>query len=149
MVTIQRERLTPDLVKELRPLAIANHAAVRRVGSLDPDWMELHRLDRGDAMAVVVLRVDGLAVGYVAHVATRQHLTGEVWATCLALFVDECFSDLAWRLVRAAEGLARKAGAVVVAYNAPQGGDAARFLQALRYQPAEVVLTKRLDAATG
>lgn len=141
---ISREPLTPALVAELRSMMLANRDAVPGYAPLDPNWSELSRLDRGDAMAVVVARVDGLAVGYVAHIASRQHLTGEVWAMCAALFVDPCFGEMAWRMVRHSEDLARLAGAVVVAYNVPPDSPAARFLEAMRYTTAEVVLQRRL-----
>lgn len=144
---IAREPLTPALITELKPLLLANRDAV--LIDCSPDWGELSRLDRGDAMAVVVLRVEGHAVGYVAHIANRHHLQSEIWATCVALYVDPKHSGHAWRLIREGERLARLAGAAVVTYNVPVGGKAARFLAAMRYEERELVLARRLDARPG
>ena len=141
---IARERLTPELVRELRPLVIANHQAAEVAAPLDPQWSMLAHLDAGDAMAVVVARVEGAAVGYVAHLANRDQISGEVSAVCLAIYLDPAHRGMARGLLRVAEDLARAAGAAAISYNLPRDSSALPFFALQGYHPLEVVASKRL-----
>jgi GNAT superfamily N-acetyltransferase len=142
---ISREHLTPDLLAELRPLVIANHAATGSEAPLDPQWEALAGLDAGDAMAVVVARIEGRAVGYVAHVMHRHQLYGERWATCVAVYLEPAHRGLARGLISEAERLAYEAGAHMVTYGVPTNRPAA-FLWHQGYTAVETVMGKRLRA---
>ncbi len=142
---IAREPLTPELLAELRPLILANHDATGRPSPLDPDWIGLADLERGDALCLIVARsAGGQAVGYVAHLMINHPLYRERWAQCVAVYLDPAHRALARALVSQAEEMAKGAGAAVVTYSVPRASRAAAFLHAIGYPCMEQVMAKRV-----
>ena len=143
MPDITIEPLTPDLVRELRPLIVANHKESGAVEHLDPNWSMLEKLNKGDAMCLQVARVDGFAVGYLAQAMNHSHVSRDLVATVLAVYLDPGHRWMARRLLAAAEQVARDAGASAFTFAVP-GGRIADWLKVCGYERAEVVMRKKL-----
>lgn len=141
--TIDLESLTPDLVRELRPLIVANHAASGAKEDLDPPWSRLSELDARHAMALLVARVDGFAVGYLAQVMNHSHLNNALAASVVAVYVDPGHRSLAARLLHRAEQVAKDGGAASFSVAVP-GGKVAEWLTLMGYERTEVVMRKKL-----
>jgi GNAT superfamily N-acetyltransferase len=137
------ETLTPDLVRELRPLIVANHKESGAVEDLNPDWSMLEKLSKGFAMCLQVARVDGFAVGYLAQAMNHSHVSRDLVATVLAVYLDPGHRWMARRLLAAAEQAARDAGASAFTFAVP-GGRIADWLTVCGYEQVEVVLRKKL-----
>lgn len=140
-ISIARERFTPALLAELRPLILANHAATGSKAPLDPQWDLFAEHDRGEALALVVCRYGDKAVGYAAQAMHEHQFYGERWAICLAIYIDQPFRRYFPDLLHSMEALAEEAGAACVSFNLPPS-KAAAFLRS-GYQMTEVVVTKR------
>lgn len=137
---ITRQTLTQALLLELDPLIRANHAAAETGAPLAPDWWQLARM----GLWLWVVRVDGRAVGYCAHVVSRHPFAGEQWATCAAVYLDPAHRGLVRQMVRQIER--DLAGQVaVITYSVPHLSRAGAFFEAMGYPCAELVMQKRLE----
>ena len=143
-VAIQREPLTGTIKAELFDLARANHAASGYPGPFAPQFRIFAELEKAGALCLIVARVDGVPVGYCVHAATINHVTGELHANCLAIYLEPEHLILARSLVREAERLAREAGCVAVTFAVPHLTRTGAFFEAIGYECAEVVMCKRL-----
>ncbi len=137
---ITREPLTIALFDELRPLIEANHKAANVDGPLDfQPWVL-----QGMQPQVWVVRDDGKAVGYCAHIIAPNPITAERWAVCLAIYVDPKHRALARALVKQIEHDVR-GDVVVVTYSVPHLSNAGAFLEVVcEYQCRELVMAKRI-----
>lgn len=144
VATVQREPLTSTVKAELYDLARANHAATGHPGPFAPQWETFAELDASGALCLLVARVDGVPVGYCVHAATIGHVTGEMCALCLAVYLDPAHRVLARPMVRAAETLAREAGCTSVTFAVPHMSRAGSFFEAIGYECAELVMRKGL-----
>lgn len=144
-VLISREPLAPDLVQELQPLILANHAATGCPEPADPQWPVFYQIAGEGALCLLVVRIDGRAVGYCAHAAIRNHGTGSLHAVCLAIYLDPAHRDLAKGLVREAERCAREAGCGAISFAVPHLSNAGAFFETVMgYECLELVMGKRL-----
>jgi hypothetical protein len=142
--TLARESFTPTLLAELKPLILANHMATGSDAPLDPDWLAIEHLNRGDALALVVARFNDKPVGYLAQVMQNHTLYGERWAQCLAIYLAPIHRRHFKELADFAESLAIGGGAAVISYNLPSVRSAQPFVR-MGYRMPEVVVTKRLE----
>lgn len=143
VVTFFPRPLTPDLVRELKHLIVANHAEVGGA-PLDPQWSTLYQMHAHKALRIVVACVDGVAVGYCAHLVTVHPLHGELWATSVAVYLAPTWRRLARDLILAAELHLKESGVGVVAWGVPEGSPGQRMLQRMGYGSPEVTLRKRV-----
>lgn len=141
---IDRETLTPQLAKQLRPLIEANHAATGRAEPVSPEWPAIYEAECHGALCLLVARVDGLAVGYCAHAAIRNHGTGLLNAVCLAIYLDPSHRSLARSLVARAEEYAKAAGCAAISFHVPHMSRAGAFFEAIGYDCAELVMMRGL-----
>ncbi len=140
---LAREPFTPALLAELKPLILANHEATGSDAPLNPDWLAIEHLNRGEAMALMVARYDDRAVGYCAQVMHTHQLYGERWAVCLAIYLVPAHRRSFQWLIDGMEDLARSGGASVLSYNLPSEMNFRAF-ERMGYDRTEVVMTKRL-----
>ncbi len=142
-ITIERRPLNPDIVTELKHLIVANHAEVGGA-PLDPQWMTLYQMHVNRALKLFVVYVDGVAVGYCAHLVTVHPLHGELWSHSVAVYLVPAWRRLARRLVEEVEAALKADGVAWVAWGVPEGSPGLRMLRRLGYGMPEVTLRKRV-----
>lgn len=100
--------------------------------------------------AVFVLEVEGLIIGFLAAMASPNHLTGHLAATEVALYVDPGYRlGRVWRdLVEAFEVWAAQEGADTTQLIEPTGVPVGRLYRRCGYVPLETVWTRRLEVRT-
>ncbi len=140
---LAREPFTPTLLAELKPLILANHMATGSDAPLDPDWLAIEHLNRGEALVLVVARFNDRAVGYAAQVMHNHQLYGERWAVCLAIYLEPKHRRHFQALSVTMECLAINGGAAAISYSLPSVRSAQPFVR-MGYRMPEVVVTKRL-----
>jgi len=142
-VTINVERLNPDLLAELKPLIQANHEATKSGLPLNPDWELFDHLDSGDALVLVVVRHKGKAVGYCAQTCYYHQSCGDRWATCVAIYLAPAYRRHFQALITEMERLAKDAGAKRITYGLPPSANKNAFFR-FGYCVSEVTVCKEL-----
>ena len=141
---IQRESLASLHNSTFFDLARANHKATGHPGPFAPQWDTFAQLEGDGALCLLVARHDGRPVGYCVHAAMTNHVTGELVAYCLAIYLDPAHRTLARALVREAERMAKLAGCVTITFSVPHMARTGAFFEAVGYDCAEIVMRKTL-----
>lgn len=129
----------------LERMGKANHEATEHPGEYVPQWSILEQLEQSGALCVLVAVADGVAVGYCIHAAMRSHVTGELHATCLAIYLEPAYRGMAKALVREAERHAKEAGCAAILFSVPHLSTAGAFFETVcGYECRELVMEKRI-----
>ncbi len=143
MQQIAIETLTSGLLEKLRPLIAENHAETgsdQRLAPLDDAFLGLQS---AGLLRMCVARVDGDIAGYCAVALAPCHISGELAASSVAIYVSPAQRALAAPLVRFAEADARAGGACSLCFHVPHLSRAGAFFERIGYDCTELVLTKR------
>jgi hypothetical protein len=140
--SITREPLTSTLASELRPLMAENHQAAGIEAPLSPDLWAIQAMQP----RLWVVRDEGRAVGYCAHVIQPHPFFGELWASCAAIFVRDTHRRMVRPMVQQIERELRGDGVKVIGYSVPHLSRAGAFFEAMGYGCAQLVMERRLDA---
>ena len=122
-----------DLIRE-------NHEAAGIDANLMVDRQSLERCNP----SLWILWHEGQAVGYCAHIVAPHLFTGEMTATCAAIYVRPDHRAKVRGMLDHIEADLRKAGAVVINYSVPHMSRAGSFFEAIGYECRELVMAKRL-----
>ena len=95
--------------------------------------------------SVWVLWHDGQAVGYCAHVVGPHLYTGEMTATCAAIYVRPAHRGKVRGMLDHIEQDLRAAGVVVINYSVPHLSKAGAFFEYIGFECAELVMRKRIS----
>lgn len=138
---IHREPVTPEFFRLLHPLMEANHAAAGVDAPLNLDlW-----LIQGMQPRVWVVWHEGRPVGYCAHIVAPHLFTGELTATCAAIYVRPNHRAKVRKMLDHIEADLRAADVAVINYSVPHLSKAGAFLEKfMGYRCAELVMCKRL-----
>ena len=123
-----------DLIRE-------NHEAAGIDANLMVDRRALERCNP----RVWILWHDGQAVGYCAHIVATHLFTGEITATCAAIYVRPAFRDKVRKMLDHIEADLRAGGVVVINYSVPHMSRAGSFFEAIGYECRELVMCKRIQ----
>lgn len=149
MIAFAKERLTPDLIRELEPMLFSHYAEValnqQRV-KLNPRWQQYLLLQAGGKLHIHTARDDGFLVGYNAFlVDAHLHYAGLVVAFNDVFYVDPEYrkGTTPLRLLRYTEQ--QFAGWVdKIAYHHKAFNNFGPILHRLGYAPEEGVAAKLL-----
>lgn len=125
----------------LAPLITENHAAA---GIDAPIRVDRERLEACDPW-LWVLWHEGRAVGYCAHIVAPHLFTGEITATCAAIYVRPDHRGKVRGMLDHIEADLREAGVVVINYSVPHLSKAGAFFEHIGYRCAELVMRKRIQ----
>lgn len=126
----------------LLPLIRENHAAA---GVAVPMNVDLDLLRRCNPL-LWILWDRGVPVGYCAHLLSPHIFTGELTATCCAIYVRPPWRMQVRSMLAIIEGDLVARGAVVINYGVPAESRAALMLGRRGYTLSEVAMVKRCVA---
>lgn len=133
--------LGPDCWLHLEPLIRENHTAA----AIDaPLHLLFDKLEQCKPR-VWILWHEGHAVGYCAHIVAPHLFTGEMTATCAAIYVRPNHRARVRKMLDHIEADLREAGVVVINYSVPHLSTAGGFFEHIGYRCAELVMCKRID----
>lgn len=125
----------------LSQLMAENHAAA---GIDAPMCVDRERLEACNPL-LWMLWHEGESVGYCAHIVAPHLFTGEMTATCAAIYVRPDHRARVRKMLDHIEADLREAGAVVINYSVPHLSKAGVFFERIGYEYAELVMRKRIE----
>ena len=149
---IAQEPLTDALWSELMPLLTRHYheIATYRDIPLDPDRERYEVIQRAGGLRVFTARADGILVGYICFVVSRNlHYRSSVVASQDVIWLEQGLRGLAIGrdLMSHAEGVLRAEGVQIVTQHgkfAP-GINIGAWLRRQGYVEQDIIYTKRLD----
>lgn len=136
-----RARLSESTWSGLWDLIRENHEAAGVDANLMVDRQSLERCNP----SLWILWHEGSAVGYCAHIIAPHLFTGEMTATCAAIYVRPAHRAKVRKMLDTIEADLRAGGVVVINYSVPHMSRAGSFFEAIGYECRELVMCKRIE----
>ena len=125
----------------LEPLIRENHTAAGIDAALRLDFRKLEACNP----RVWILWHEGQAVGYCAHIVAPHLFTGELTATCAAIYVRPDHRAKVRRMIADIELDLCEDGVAGINYSVPHLSKAGAFFEHVGYGCTELVMSKRLE----
>lgn len=139
---IAREPLNDRLIAELGALIEANHHAASPLTTLQPDWGTIIKM----RPLLWVVRCDGVAVGYCAHLVQTHVFFGEKHAVCAAIYLSPEHRARVRGMIGQIERELTAEGVSSISYSVPHLSRAGAFFEAIGYECAELIMVKKIHA---
>ena len=147
---IEQEFLTPDLIDEITPLAVANwtETGFTADAPLDINWQAYFSCQLAGALCLITARIDGDLVGYGAYIITpHMHCASIMQAVQTVLFVAPEYrrGAVGYRMIAESDKILAARGATVIMRQVSDKVDYSKLLYRLSYGETERTFLRRMN----
>lgn len=150
IVIIAEEELTPDLIEEIEPLAVANwtETGFTADAPLDINWAGYLTAQEVGILSLITARKNGDLIGYGAYIIqSHMHCASIMQAVQTVLFVAPEYrrGAVGYRMIAESDKILAARGATIIMRQVSDKVDYSKLLYRLSYGETERTFLRRMN----